>query len=68
MAARFVHPTQNHGITARQAARLQTFPDNYKFFGGLIAAGAQIGNAVPVKMGEALLKPIRAFIESQRTQ
>lgn len=55
---RFVHPTEPHRITARQAARIQTFPDDFVFTGGLIAAGAQIGNAVPVKFGEALLTPI----------
>jgi DNA (cytosine-5)-methyltransferase 1 len=55
---RFVHPTQHHGITMRQAARFQTFPENFIFEGGLIAGGAQIGNAVPVKLGEALLKAV----------
>ncbi|MEO9739316.1 MULTISPECIES: DNA cytosine methyltransferase [Pseudomonadota] len=52
---RFVHPTEHHGITVRQAARLQTFPDSFVFEGGLTAAGKQIGNAVPVKMAEALI-------------
>lgn len=52
---RFVHPTRNHGITARQAARIQTFPDDFQFEGGLIASGRQIGNAVPIALGEALL-------------
>jgi DNA (cytosine-5)-methyltransferase 1 len=52
---RFVHPTEPHGITIRQAARLQTFPDHFVFKGGLMAAGVQIGNAVPVKLGERLL-------------
>jgi len=47
---RFVHPTKHHGITVRQAARLQTFPDSFVFEGGLTAAGKQIGNAVPVRM------------------
>ena len=60
---RFVHPTENHGITLRQAARLQTFPDSYTFYGGLIAAGRQIGNAVPVSLGRAVLEPVRAFLE-----
>lgn len=55
---RFVHPTENHGITLRHAARFQSFPDSYVFNGGLIAAGAQIGNAVPIKLGEALLRVI----------
>lgn len=55
---RFVHPTKNHGITVRQAARFQTFPDTYRFSGGLTAAGEQIGNAVPILLGEALLTEI----------
>ncbi|MFM0019943.1 DNA cytosine methyltransferase [Paraburkholderia azotifigens] len=56
---RFVHPTEHHGITARQAARFQTFPDWFEFKGGLMSAGQQIGNAVPVELGETLLFPIR---------
>ncbi|PCJ84520.1 MAG: DNA (cytosine-5-)-methyltransferase [Hyphomicrobiales bacterium] len=55
---RFVHPVENHGITVRQAARIQTFPDNFVFEGGLTAAGKQIGNAVPIKLGEVLIKEI----------
>jgi DNA (cytosine-5)-methyltransferase 1 len=55
---RFVHPIENHGITLRHAARFQSFPDEYVFNGGLTAGGAQIGNAVPIKLGEALLQVI----------
>jgi DNA (cytosine-5)-methyltransferase 1 len=55
---RFVHPTQHHGITVRQAARIQTFPDDFVFKGGLIAAGVQIGNAVPVQLGEILVRSL----------
>lgn len=55
---RFVHPTKHHGITVRQAARFQTFPDSFRFTGGLTAAGEQIGNAVPILLGEALLTEI----------
>jgi len=55
---RFVHPTEPHGITVRQAARFQTFPDTFVFKGGLMAAGAQIGNAVPVQLGEVLLRAL----------
>lgn len=51
---RFVHPFEHHGITARQAARLQTFPDDFVFVGGITAAGVQIGNAVPVKLAQVL--------------
>ncbi|MHA6265697.1 DNA cytosine methyltransferase [Aliiroseovarius sp. CAU 1755] len=59
---RFVHPTEHHGITVRQAARMQTFPDDFAFSGGLTAAGRQIGNAVPVDLGVALLKPIAEWL------
>lgn len=63
---RFVHPTQNHGITLRQAARLQAFPDSFLFQGGLIAAGQQIGNAVPVKLGQALITHLKALALSAK--
>lgn len=63
---RFVHPSEDHGITVRQAARIQTFPDSFIFEGGLMAAGKQIGNAVPVKLGIAVLKPIFAALEARR--
>lgn len=59
---RFVHPTEHHGITVRQAARIQTFPDSYSFVGGLTAAGRQIGNAVPVELGRHLIQHIKKHI------
>lgn len=59
---RFVHPRENHGITARQAARIQTFPDDFVFAGGLMAAGKQIGNAVPVKLGSSILRHLSGLL------
>lgn len=59
---RFVHPWLNHGITLRHAARLQTFPDNYVFTGGSMAIAKQIGNAVPIKLGEALIIEISKLL------
>jgi DNA (cytosine-5)-methyltransferase 1 len=53
---RFLHPIKNHGIYLRHAARFQTFPDEFVFEGGLMSCAAQIGNAVPVKLGETVLK------------
>lgn len=49
---RFAHPTANRAITPREAARLQTFPDSYKFIGSYDQISAQIGNAVPVVFAE----------------
>jgi DNA (cytosine-5)-methyltransferase 1 len=63
---RFVHPTQHHGITVRQAARIQTFPDDFVFKGGLMAAGVQIGNAVPVQLGEVLIRSLTPFLRRAR--
>jgi DNA (cytosine-5)-methyltransferase 1 len=62
---RFVHPTEPHGITLRQAARFQTFPDWFVFRGGLMSGGEQIGNAVPVEMARILVTP---FVEACRTR
>ncbi|MGJ8673912.1 DNA cytosine methyltransferase [Rubritalea sp.] len=55
---RFVHPTEHNGITARHAARFQTFPDTFIFEGGLGVTGKQIGNAVPVALGVHIISEI----------
>jgi DNA (cytosine-5)-methyltransferase 1 len=61
---RFLHPTKNHGICLRHAARFQTFPDDFVFGGGIIAAGRQIGNAVPITLGVALIEAIKLALKS----
>ena len=50
---RFGHPTQDRALSAREAARLQSFEDSYVFFGNRGELAKQIGNAVPVKLAEA---------------
>lgn len=59
---RFAHPTENRPITAREAALIQTFPPDYKFTGNWTDIALQIGNAVPVKMGEAFFREIYSDI------
>ncbi len=52
---RYGHPRQNRAISLREAAALQSFPDNYVFYGpSKNSIALQIGNAVPVKMAERL--------------
>ena len=51
---RYGHPTQCRAISLREAAALQTFPDNYEFFGTHTEIARQIGNAVPVLLAAAL--------------
>lgn len=63
---RFVHPVEHHGITVRQAARIQTFPDDFVFGGGLMAAGKQVGNAVPVELGRQLITHLLPLLRRGR--
>jgi DNA (cytosine-5)-methyltransferase 1 len=51
---RFAHPEQDRGISLREAAALQTFRDNYVFYGSYFNIAQQIGNAVPVKLAKRL--------------
>jgi len=60
---RFLHPFENHGITIRHAARFQTFPEDFIFLGGLMSASRQVGNAVPVQLGEVVLRVIKREME-----
>lgn len=60
-AGAFTHPREDRAITAREAARLQSFPDRFRFVGSAIPR--QIGNAVPPilgrVMGEAVFEHLR---------
>ena len=55
---RYAHPQENRAITLREAARLQTFPDGYKFSGTRSQIAEQIGNAVPYELVRRLIAPI----------
>jgi DNA (cytosine-5)-methyltransferase 1 len=51
----YIHPTQNRTISVREAARLQGFPDRFRFAGPSISKHyTQVGNAVPVPLAKAL--------------
>ena len=51
---RFGHPDQNRAISIREAACLQTFPDDFVFKGSMASMSRQIGNAVPVRLAELI--------------
>ena len=63
---RCIHPKQNRALTAREGARIQSFPDNYKFVGGLQAINTQIGNAVPPILSIHLANRIKNFFEENK--
>jgi DNA (cytosine-5)-methyltransferase 1 len=52
------HPEETRPFTVREYARIQTFPDDWSFEGSLTSQYAQIGNAVPVNLAEAVGKSI----------
>ena len=65
---RFGHPKQDRAISLREGALLQTFPEDYSFVPEseavrIATVGRLIGNAVPVKLGEAIGRSIMAHLE-----
>ena len=53
-----IHPHENRGISVREAARLQSFPDTFIFEGPLMHIQQQIGNAVPPLLAKAVFQQI----------
>ncbi len=51
---RFGHPNQNRALSVREAAAIQTFDDDFIFYGNLGSTAKQVGNAVPVQFAKAL--------------
>ena len=58
----YIHPWEARGLSPREAARIQTFPDDYVFQGSQNSWYAQIGNAVPVKLAEVIGNAIMKFL------
>jgi len=58
----FIHPTQNRTISVREAARLQSFPDSFVFYGSRTAQFKQIGNAVPPLLALAIAKHLKKIL------
>lgn len=58
----YIHPTQARGLTPREAARVQSYPDHYFFLGAYTKTYMQVGNSVPPQMSNLFAKIIKKYI------
>ena len=59
---KFIHPDENRTLTPREAARIQSFPDDFIFYGSKSSICKQIGNAVPPKIAYFLANAARSLL------
>ena len=59
----YIHPTQARGLTPREAARVQSYPDYYFFRGAYTKTYMQIGNSVPPLLGRAIAHVIKSYMK-----
>ena len=62
----YIHPTQARGLTPREAARVQSYPDDYFFRGAYTKTYMQIGNSVPPLLGRAIAQVIKKYIRGDK--
>ena len=53
-----IHPTQDRGLSVREAARLQSFPDSFIFKGSIGFQQQQVGNAVPPLLAKSIFQSL----------
>ena len=63
---RFIHPVENRTLTPREAARIQSFPDDFVFYGNRTVICRQIGNAVPPKISYFLSRYLDSLLKEAK--
>ncbi len=64
----WVHPAKSRSLSVREAARLQTFPDDFKFYGTKDSQFQQVGNAVPPIMAKAIAEKVIEYLGENKKQ
>ena len=67
-SGKFTHPFLNRAITVREAARLQSFPDTFKFIGSKMSQMKQVGNAVPPLLARKIARVIMNDIKRDNNE
>lgn len=67
-SGKFTHPFLNRAITVREAARLQSFPDAFKFIGSKMSQMKQVGNAVPPLLARKIARVIMNDIKRDNNE
>jgi len=62
----YIHPTQARGLTPREAARIQSYPDDYIFRGAFTKTYMQVGNSVPPLMARGIAKVIKKILQEEK--
>lgn len=65
---RYLHPSEHRPITHREAARLQSFPDTFRFCGSKIEIAKQIGNAVPPLLASHIADSVRSLLSARQEE
>lgn len=63
----YIHPLQARGLTPREAARVQSYPDDYYFRGAYTKTYMQVGNSVPPLLSRVIARVIRAKLDEVNT-
>jgi len=64
----YIHPTECRTLSVREAARLQSFPDDFEFVGNQQETYVQVGNAVPPLLGKAMGESLITYLDAIKSE
>ena len=64
----YIHPTECRTLSVREAARIQSFPDDFVFVGNQQETYVQVGNAVPPLLGKAIGESVQSYLNEVKQE